>query len=184
MKTDNNIDNRVQEVHTIENDTEIEPPTYKEVSDIINKLKRNKTPGIDNIPAELAEYGGYILKHRMYNLIFLIWIKEQLSMEWFQGIICPIYKKVERTICSNYRPITSLNIAYKMFTIILNNRLSRIVESKLSDVQSGFRPNRSTIDNIFIALQTFEKCYEYNIDLHNMFIDYTQAFDSIKKIKC
>ena len=55
-----------------------------------------------------------------------------------------------------------LNIAYKIFTIILN-RLSEIAESKMSDVQSGFRPNRSTLDNIFIVRQTFEKCYEYNI---------------------
>jgi len=117
-------------------------------------------------------------KHRMYNLILLIWSKEQLPMEWIQGIICSIYKKGERTTCSNYRPITILNIAYKIFTIILNNRLPKIVESKLSDVQSGFRPNRSTLDNMFIVRQTFEKCYEYNIDLHNMFIDYTQAFDS------
>jgi sorting nexin-29 len=99
------------------------------------------------------------------------------------SIICPIYKQGERIVCSDYRPITLLNIAYKIFTIILNNRLSKIVESKLSDVQSGFRPNRSTLDNIFIARQTFEKCYECNIDLHNVFIDYTQAFDSIKRNK-
>ena len=130
MKSDNNIDNQVQEVHTIENDTEIDLPTYKEVSDIISKLRRNKAPGTDNIPAELVKHGGYMLKYRMYNLILLIWSKEQLPMEWLQGIICPIYKKGERTICSNYRPITILNIAYKIFTIILNNRLSKIVESK------------------------------------------------------
>ena len=43
-------------VNTIENDTEIEAPSYKEVSDIINKLKRNKAPGTDNIPAELVKY--------------------------------------------------------------------------------------------------------------------------------
>ena len=94
-----------------------------------------------------------------------------------------MYKKVERTICSNYRPITLLNIAYKIFTIILNNRLSEIVESKLSNAQSGFRPNRSTLDNIFIVRQTFEKCYEYNIDLHNISVDYIQAFDSINRNK-
>jgi hypothetical protein len=55
------------------------------------------------------------------------------------------------------------------------------VESKLSDAQSGFRPNRSTLDNIFIVCQTFEKCYEYKIDLHNIFVDYIQAFDSINR---
>jgi hypothetical protein len=31
--------------------------------------------------------------------------------------------------------------------------------------------------------QIIEKCYEYNIDIHNIFIDYTYAFDSIKRNK-
>jgi len=29
--------------------------------------------------------------------------------------------------------------------------------------------------------QIFEKCYEYNIELHNIFVDYSQAFDSCKQ---
>jgi sorting nexin-29 len=114
------------------------------------------------------------------GIFLLIWNKEQLPTEWLQGIICSIYKKGEQAICSNYRPITLLNIAYKIFTILLNNRLSKILESILSEDQAGFRPNRSTLDNI---RQTFEKCHEYNIDLHNIFVDYLQAFDSINRNK-
>jgi sorting nexin-29 len=123
----------------------------------------------------------------MYKLILLIWNKEQLPTEWLQGIICPIHKKGERAICSNYRPITLLNIAYKIFTIILNNRLSKLAESKLSEAQAGFRSNKSTLENIFIIIyiirQTFEKCYKYNIDLHKIFDNYQQVFDSIKRNK-
>jgi hypothetical protein len=95
METDKHIDNQAQEAYTIENDIEIELPTYKELSDIINKLKGNKAPGTDNIPAELIKYGGYILKQIMYNLILSIWNKGQLPMEWLQGVIYPIYKKGE-----------------------------------------------------------------------------------------
>jgi sorting nexin-29 len=90
-----------------------------------------------------------------------------------------IPKKGKRAICPNYRPITLLNTAYKIFTVILNNRLSKLVESKLSEAQAGFRSNRSTLDNIYIIVhQTFEKCYEYKIDLHNIFVDHQQALDS------
>jgi len=46
---------------------------------------------------------------------------------------------------------------YKIFTTLLNNRLSNIVESKLEDCQMGFQPNRSTIDNLFIVRQIIEK---------------------------
>ena len=50
-------------------------------------------------------------------------------------------------------------------------------------LRAGFRPNRSTLVNICIIRQTFEKCNEYNIDLHYIFNDYLQAFDSINRNK-
>jgi hypothetical protein len=115
-----------------------------------------KAPGTDNIPSELIKYGGSTLKQGLYNLILLIWTTEELPKDWTKGIICPIYKKGDRMECSNYWPITLLNIAYKIFAILLNNRLSEIVQGKLSDVQMGFRPDRSTVDNIFIIRQIFK----------------------------
>jgi hypothetical protein len=43
----------------------------------------------------------------------------------------------------------------------------------------GFHPNRSAVDILFIIKQMFEKCYEYNIDPCNIFVDYAQAFISV-----
>jgi len=43
----------------------------------------------------------------------------------------------------------------------------------------GFRPNRSTIDNIFIVRQIYEKFHEHNIYVHNIFMDFSQAFDTV-----
>jgi hypothetical protein len=74
-------------------------------------------------------------------------------------------------------------LAFSVIFFLLNKRLSEIIENKLGDFQMGFRPNRSTIDNIFLVRQIFEKCYEYNIDVHNIFVDYSQAFDSVNRNK-
>ena len=164
-------------------DTEILSPSYSEVCSIINKLKSNKAGGTDNIIPELIKQGGRTLKHRMYKLIIMIWEKEQLPNQWNEGIICPLYKKGNRLDCTNYRSITFVNVAYKIFWIILNHRLVDIVETELGDCQSGFRPNKSTIHNIFMIRQIIEKYYEYNVDIHNIFIDYLHAFDSIKRNK-
>ena len=51
----------------------------------------------------------------------------------------------------------------------------------------GFHPSRSSVDNIFMVRQIFEKSQEHNIDLYNIFVDYTHAFDSVlrnKLIEC
>jgi len=65
---------------------------------------------------------------------------EQLPQQWNKGIICPVYKKGDGLNCNNYRPITLLNIAYKIFAIVLNKRLIENIENKVEDNQMGFRP--------------------------------------------
>jgi hypothetical protein len=120
------------------------------------------------------------LKLRIYDLILKIWKNERIPEEWTEGIICPIFKKGDRRLCNN-RPITLLNTVYKIFAILLHNRIYIEVEHKIGEYQMGFRPNRSTIDNIFIICQIYEKCHEHNIELHNVFVDFMQAFDSVNR---
>jgi hypothetical protein len=59
----------------------------------IEKLKRQKSPGIDQIPAELIKAGGRIIPSEIHKLIISIWKKEELPEEWKESVIVPIYKK-------------------------------------------------------------------------------------------
>jgi len=98
--------------------------------------------------------------------------------EWSMAIIQPIYKKGDKLECSNYRAITLLDVTYKVLSGILYNRVTVYTEEILGEYQCGFRANRSNIDHIFTIRQTQDKAYEYNISLHNLFIDFKQAFDN------
>jgi len=61
----------------------------------------------------------------------------------------------------------------------LYNRLGKIIELEIGNYQMGFRRNTSTIDNIFIVRQIYEKYHEYNVDLPHIFIDVSQAIDIV-----
>jgi hypothetical protein len=63
----------------------------------------------------------------------------------------------------------------------LLRRLVIYEEDILTDYQTGFRREKSTTDHIFIIRQVMEKFYEYNKDLHILFVDFKQAYDSIDR---
>jgi hypothetical protein len=61
------------------------------------KLKSNKSPGIDQKPAELIKVGGETIRGAIHKLIIAIWNKEELSEEWKESVIVPIHKKGDKT---------------------------------------------------------------------------------------
>jgi hypothetical protein len=52
-----------------------------------------KTPGTDNINAELLQSACPQMTQRIQDLIFNIWRSERMPNEWNKSVICPIYKK-------------------------------------------------------------------------------------------
>jgi hypothetical protein len=92
-----------------------------EVEIAIAKLKKYKSPGNDQIPAELSEAGGEILLSAIHRLINSVWNKEELPDQWKESIIVPVHKKGDKTDCNNYRGISLLSISYK----ILSNTFSQ-----------------------------------------------------------
>jgi hypothetical protein len=73
-------------------------PSLVEVEIIIKKLKSYKSPGTDQIPAELVKAGVGTLYSEIHRLIWSIWNKEELPKQWKESIIVPIYKKGNKTV--------------------------------------------------------------------------------------
>ena len=108
---------RQAEIHTIE--ILVPEPSAFEVELAIGKLKNHKSPGIDQIPAELIKAGGRRICCAIHKLIISIWNKEELPEDWKESIIVRIYKKGDKTDCNNYRGILLLPTTFKILSNIL-----------------------------------------------------------------
>ena len=101
--------------------------------------------------------------------------------EWKEAIIVPIYKKGDKTDCNNYRGISQFPTTYKIVSNILLSRLIPYKEEVIGDHQCRFRRSRSTTDHIFCICQILEKKWEYNEAVHQLFIDFKKAYDSVRR---
>ena len=174
-------DNDGSDIVGATNDEDVPPPTIGEVKDAIRMLKNNKSVGKDGIGAELIKMGPGKLAKCLHQLIVKIWDTEQLPEEWKEGVICPIYKKGDKLDCENYRAITILNAAYKVLSQIIFRRLSPLTNSFVGSYQAGFIGGRSTTDQVFTLRQILQKCREYKIPTHHLFIDFKAAYDTIDR---
>jgi hypothetical protein len=94
---------------------------------------------------------------------------------------CTIHKKGNKTDCSDYRGISLLSTSYKILSNILLSRLIPYADEIIGDHQCGFQRNRSTSDQIFYICQILEKKLEYNGTVHQLFIDFKKAYDSVRR---
>ena len=64
----------------------------------------------------------------------------------------------------------------------INSRLIPYAEEVIGDHQCGFRRNRSTTDHIFCIRQILEKKWKNNEAVHQLFIDFKKAYDSVREV--
>ena len=149
----------------------------------INKLKSNKSAGYDGVLNEFIVHGGRLMKVvmlKLFNTIFNIGCFPQV---WAVGEIIPVYKKGNKNEPENYRGITLLSCLGKLFTSILNNRLSIWAENNnvFQENQYGFRKQRSTTDCMFVLHGIIELLLNKSKPLYCAFIDLQRAFDSANR---
>jgi hypothetical protein len=88
------------------------------------KRSKYKSPGSDQILAELIQAGGEILLSAIHKPIHSVWNEVELPDQWKEFIIVPVHKNGDKTDCNNYQGISLLSTAYKLLSNILLSRLN------------------------------------------------------------
>ena len=97
--------------------------------------------------------------------------------KWDEGCIVPLHTKVDVNGSGNYRGIILLSTFGKLFTKVINNRLTNWAENYnvYIEVQAGFRKKMSTVDNMCVLHGLMNHLLNNNIKLYTVIVDNTKG---------
>ena len=158
-----------------------QPITVSEIIQAVKTLKTCKTTGNYYLLNEYFIEGIDILSSHLCDLFNSILNSGYFPDHWSEGIIVPVHKKGDASNVENYRGITLVSCMSKLFTSILNKRITVLCDkfNIISDAQFGFRKGRSTVDTVFVLMSVIQKFMFENKRLYVVFVDLMKCYDTI-----
>ena len=94
------------------------------------------------------------------KLVQTCWTGQTIPEAWHLAQVALIFKKGKVEDCSNYRPLSLVNVADKVYALIILNRLKRSgAEARIWQSQYGFRRGRSTTDALHVVRRRIEAAW-------------------------
>lgn len=157
--------------------------TIDEVHMGISKMKTGKASGPDLIVSEFIVASKDILAPYMCRMFNVVFDTGLFPETWALGEVIPLHKKGSRNEVENYRGITLLSVVGKLFTNILNTRLTKWADDygMYIEAQAGFRAGYGTTDNVFVLSGIINQFLASKKKLYAVFVDFCKAFDYVKR---
>ena len=92
--------------------------------------------------------------------------------KWTQSIVIPLPKKGILKHCQNYRTVNLISYSSKIMLRVILNQLKAKAKELLAEERAGFRPGRSTVEQIFNSRVIKEKQLQHQCDMFHNFIDF------------
>ena len=165
-----------------ENDIEFcdQDITVDEIHQSLKGMSKNKTPGSDGLTAEFYLYFFNDLKHVLHYIFKYIEENKELSRSMKLGMINVIYKnKGDKNDLKNYRPISLLNVDYKILARIMSNRLKLILPKIISPTQSCCIIGKDISDTIISVKDLIDIVELDELDGYLLKLDQEKAFDRV-----
>ena len=156
-----------------------------EVSNCIKELKIKKSTGYDQINSKTIKSIGNYIASPLSDVINKIFVQGKFPNSLKTGIISPIFKKGDKKVVSNYRPISVISNIAKIVEKVIKKRIVSYLETNniLSSNQFGFRQGVSTEDAIFRLTNNIHENLDNNKAVLCVFLDLAKAFDTVNHTK-
>ncbi|KAL0796652.1 hypothetical protein Bca101_068029 [Brassica carinata] len=158
------------------------PVTEDELFQTLRQMDREKAPGPDGLNPGFFKDHWETIKTGALNFAKAFFEHEILDDEMNQTHICLIPKTDSPTNPKDFRPISLCNVAYKLISKVLADRLKQWLHLIISENQTAFIPNRLITDNILIAHELLHSLNTKKLKQPFMALklDISKAFDKVK----
>jgi len=165
------------------NDTDVPicegPIRLNECTNVIGKLNKNKSPGLDGLSAEFYQTFWSLIGSFLVEVFNECYTKGALPTSSKKSILGLIFKKGDKNLLKNYRPISLTNTDYKILAFVLSNRLHQVIDKIIEPRQSAYVKNRYIGNNIRLVDDIIHYAGYKNIGGCILFLDFKKAFDSV-----
>jgi len=153
----------------------------KNIDNIIKSLKNSFSAGYDGVPVVLLKKARSVLTKPITHLINSSLISGIFPNKLKITKLEPLFKKGNRQIVSNYRPIALLPSISKIYEKVVYNQLVCFFEqnSIFDDCQHGFRSGRSVITAATDFIESIIDSLDSKYKVVGLFMDLSKAFDSV-----
>lgn len=155
--------------------------TAEVVEEAISNLRLQSAPGPDQIPCCIFKNCSESLAPVLAVLMNMSFERGYLPQDWKHAVVTPIYKKGDKTLPSNFRPISLTSIFVRIMEKIISKKLTQFLKAEciIPDRQHGFVEKRSTITNLLSCVHTWSKDLDNGNPVDVCYLDYERAFDRV-----
>jgi exonuclease III len=156
------------------------PITLVECEQALKAMKAHKSPGLDGLPMEFYSKFFHIIGPSYVAMMNSCFEDMVLPDSQKHGIIKLLCKDAAHPeLLKNWRPISLLNLDYKILTKVLTNRLGRVIGKIVHPDQTSSVPGRSILDNIHLMRNLIDYLEFKDLPGILVSLDQQKAFDRV-----
>ena len=181
------VEDRLRELSEPDPDDEVKDATDplsadfsgEEIRDACDALDYHKAGTEDGTRNPMYRCAGEEMMKQLGVLFNFLKSTESIPAGWSWATIINLFKEGDQCDPNNYRGIALISCLGKLYLSLWARRITKHLESKITENQGGFRPRRNTVDQTLILKETLLRRRKEGLPTYVYFVDFRKAFDTV-----
>ncbi|KAF2343632.1 Reverse transcriptase domain, partial [Trinorchestia longiramus] len=155
--------------------------TVEEVEEQLSILNPYKSSGPDGRGPRILKETAEVISEPLTNIFNRSLETRIVPDDWKRANVTPIFKKGNKQIPNNYRPISLTSVISKTIERLLKVRITKHLNDQnlINDTQHGFREKRSCLTNLLDFFGEVNLIYDSTEAVDLVYLDFQKAFDKV-----